>query len=306
MMTFAEKERECERVFDADGPFWHVYTDGSAVADIFVDDEQMREAMIALAVCAVLFKKAELVTFELMSNHVHLIMRGEREDCLEFFRMFKKRLVRHSMATDIIIDWNKFEPQILGIATVKDLRNEIIYTNRNAYVANRRYTPFNYPWGGGWAYFTPVIGLLSTTNISEMGARKLRELTHYRNVEELASLRFIGDVPFIPSFCRVDIGESVFQDARSYFHALTRNAESFSQVAERLKDSVFLTDDEMFVVAAKNAQEMFSRKLGLLTSDQKTQLAGKLHYEYKASNRQIRRILNLDLTLLDEMFPVGR
>jgi REP element-mobilizing transposase RayT len=113
MMTFAEKERECERVFDADGPFWHVYTDGSAVADIFVDDEQMREAMIALAVCAVLFKKAELVTFELMSNHVHLIMRGEREDCLEFFRMFKKRLVRHSMATDIIIDWNKFEPQIL-------------------------------------------------------------------------------------------------------------------------------------------------------------------------------------------------
>ena len=306
MMTFVEKERDCERIFEDNGPFWHICTDGSAVADIFQDDEQMREGMIALAVCAVLFKKAELITFELMNNHVHLIVRGEREDCLEFFGMFKRRLVRRSLAVGRAVDWSKFEAQILNIETLKALRNEIVYTNRNAYVANRKYTPFNYPWGGGWAYFTPMIGLLPTLSLSELGAIKARELTHYRNVEELESLRFVGDVPFIPSFCRVDIGESMFQDARSYFHALTRNAESFSQVAARLKDSVFLTDDEMFVVAAKNAQEMYSRKLGLLTTDQKVQLASKLHYEYKASNRQIRRILNLDLALLDEMFPVGR
>ena len=303
MMTFAEKEQRCESAFEVNGPFWHLYTDGSAVADIFQNDEQMREGMIALAVCAAMYRDAEMITFELMSNHVHFIMRGLEIECLEFFRQFKRRLIRRFMTMGRAVDWQRFEAQILGIPTLKDLRNEIVYVNRNAYVANRKYTPFNYPWGGGWAYFTPVIDLLPVASIQDIGARKARELTHFRGVEELTSLRFVGDVPFIPSFCRVDIGQSMFQDARSYFHALTRNSESFSQVASRLKDSVFLTDDEMFVVAARSAQEMFSRKLNLLAPDHKIQLATKLHYEYKASNRQLRRILNLDLALLNELFP---
>ena len=35
----------------------------------------------------------------------------------------------------------------------------------------------------------------------------------------------------------------MFRDARSYFNSLTRNAEAFSQIASRLKDSIFLTDE---------------------------------------------------------------
>ena len=113
----------------------------------------------------------------------------------------------------------------------------------------------------------------------------------------------MGDVPFIPSFCRIDIGQSMFQDARSYFHALTRNAEAYSQVALRLKDKVFLTDDEMFVVASRYASDEFSVKLRMLTPDQKIQLARKLHYDYNASNNQIRRLLNLNIAVLNELFP---
>ena len=114
---------------------------------------------------------------------------------------------------------------------------------------------------------------------------------------------FVPSVPFIPSFCRVDIGQCMFQDARSYFHALSRNAEAYSQIASRLKDTVFLTDDEMFVVAAKLAETDFSTKLRQLTPDQKISLARKLHYDYNASNGQVRRILSLDLAIVNELFP---
>ena len=303
MVTFAEKEKICEKIFNENGPFWHIYTDGSVMNNIFSDNEDLREGMTALAVCAILFDKAELVTFELMNNHVHLIMKGTSEDCLEFFEMFKKRLKRWAQRKGLTIDWNKFEAQILSIDSLKDLRNEIIYTNRNAYVANRAYTPFSYPWGGGWAYFNPVIDLLPVASVSDMGCTKVRELTHYRDVREIAAIQFVGDVPFIPSFCRVDIGQSMFQDARSYFHALTRNVEAYSQIASRLKDTVFLTDDEMYVVASKCAEEMCSTKLRMLTPDQKIQLARKLHYDYNASNSQLRRILNLDIGILNELFP---
>lgn len=303
MMTFAEKERVCERAFDENGPFWHVYTDGSIMIDLFSSDEEKKEGMIALAVCSVLFREVDLVTFELMHNHVHLIMRGAREECLEFFDMFKRRLKRVFQRLGRAIDWDRFEAQILEIETLKALRNEIIYVNRNAYVANHRYTPFSYPWGGGWAYFNPVIELLPIKSVCEMGARRVRELTRFREVDQIRDLKFVGDVPYIPSFCRIDVGQSVFQDARSYFHALSRNAEAYSQIASRLKDSVFLTDDEMFVVAARCAESEFSTMLRVLTPDQKIQLARKLHYNYNASNGQLRRILSLDIAVINELFP---
>lgn len=303
MMTFAEKERVCERAFDENGPFWHVYTDGSIMIDLFSSDEEKKEGMIALAVCSVLFREVDLVTFELMNNHVHLIMRGASEECLEFFDMFKRRLKRVFQRLGRAIDWDRFEAQILEIETLKALRNEIIYVNRNAYVASHRYTPFSYPWGGGWAYFSPVIELLPIKSVCEMGARRARELTRFRKVDEIGDLKFVGDVPYIPSFCRIDVGQSVFQDARSYFHALSRNAEAYSQIASRLKDTVFLTDDEMFVVAARCAESDFSTKLRLLTPEQKIQLARKLHYDYNASNGQVRRILSLDIAVINELFP---
>jgi hypothetical protein len=189
------------------------------------------------------------------------------------------------------------------VETLQALRNEIIYANRNAYVANNNYTPFSYPWGGGWAYFSPVIYKLPIKSVKEVGVNKVRKLTHYRHVSDLAALKFVSDVPFIPSFCRVDIGEQMFHDARSYFHSLTRNVEAFSQIASRLKDSVFLTDDEMFVVAARCASEMFSAKLNTLTPDQKIQLARKLHFDYNASNQSLRRVLKLEISILNEMFP---
>ena len=154
-------------------------------------------------------------------------------------------------------------------------------------------------------YFSPVVDLVSTKSVPEVGICRVRELTHYRDVYDLMSLKFIGDVPFVSSFCRIDLGERMFQDPRSYFNLLTRNAESFSQIASRLKDSIFLTDDELFVIAVKCAAEDYSTKLSLLTHEQKIQLARKLHYQYKTSNQLLRRVLKLDISVLNEMFPTA-
>lgn len=306
MKTFAEKERTCEFAFEECRSFWHVYTDGTGMGDIFCCEEDFKMGMTLLAVCAAVCLKTDLITFELMSNHVHLIMRGESDDCLLFFETYKRRLKRLFTKMGRVVDWDCFQSHIIEIETLRALRNEIIYVNRNAYVANYKYTPFSYPWGGGWAYFSPVINLLPIKSVLEVGYNRVRTLTHYREVSDLAALKFVGDVPFIPSFCRIDIGERMFQDARSYFHSLTRNAEAFSQIASRLKDVVFMTDDEMFVVAARCAAEMFSSKLNVLTPDQRIRLARKLHFDYNASNQQLRRVLKLDISVLDEMFPPVR
>ena len=304
MLTFAEKERECERIFEKSGPFWHLYTDGRVMEDFLCTEEDFKTAMTALAVAAVLFKKVRIITFELMSNHIHMILNGEAEDCLELFERFKARLRRILKTNGRIINWDAFKADILPIETLNALRNEIIYANRNAFVANPQFTPFNYPWGGGCAFFQPYFNRLPAISLRELGFNKARELTHFREIRLIEDLKFFGDIVFIPSFCRTDIGESMFRDARSYFNSLTRNAEAFSQIAQRLKDSVFLTDEEMYATATMYAEKTYgNRQLSLLNPEQKIQLSKELHFKYNASNQQIRRLLKLDISILNELFP---
>ena len=304
MLTFAEKERKCERIFEKSGPFWHLYTDGRVMEDFLCTEEDFKTAMTALAVAAVLFKKVRIITFELMSNHIHMILNGEAEDCLELFERFKARLRRILKTNGSIINWDAFKADILPIETLNALRNEIIYANRNAFVANPQFTPFNYPWGGGCAFFQPYFNRLPAISLRELGFNKARELTHFREIRLIEDLKFFGDIVFIPSFCKTDIGESMFRDARSYFNSLTRNAEAFSQIAQRLKDSVFLTDEEMYAAATMYAEKTYgNRQLSLLNPEQKIQISKELHFKYNASNQQIRRLLKLDIGILNELFP---
>lgn len=81
--------------------------------------------------------------------------------------------------------------------------------------------------------------------LKEIGFNRSRELTGCRDVARLTQLRFLDDVVFIPSFCSIDIGESLFHDAKTYFYSLTRNIEAFSEIAARLKDKVFVTQNEV-------------------------------------------------------------
>ena len=105
-------------------------------------------------------------------------------------------------------------------------------------------------------------------------------------------------------FCDIKLGESLFRDARSYFNALTRNAEAFSQIASRLKDAVFLTDDELFSAMISFINKEYSiRTAAELSAQQKIDTARHMHFNYNASNQQLRRLLRIDIAILEELFP---
>ena len=304
-LTFSEKESICEREFEMSGPFWHLFNDGKKMQDIYLSDEIFELAETLLAVSCCKYPKVKVITFELMTNHLHLIASGLRAECIALFDDFKQRQQRVFKKTGIIVDWDNFEADIIPIDNLKALRNEIVYTNRNAYVANPGHTPSNYPWGGGYAYFCPLIKYIEAIEFDKLTYDRKRQLAHCRNIDNLSRLRVKDGLGvLVTSFCDISLGERMFQDARSYFNSLTRNAEAFSLIAERLKDSIFLTDEELFNISVKYAETNFGTKtITMLSPEHKIQLAKELHFRYKATNQQIRRILRMDIHILNEMFP---
>ena len=304
-LTFSEKESICEREFEMSGPFWHLFTDGRNAQNIFQVEKDLELGTMLFSVSCCKNPDVRIITFEIMNNHLHIIAAGQRTNCLALFGDYKKRLMRVLPKREHFIEWSVFRADIIPIETLKALRNEIIYVNRNAYVANPRYTPSNYPWGGGYAYFCPLIKNLRTTDFNEMSYDQKRRVAHCRDISQLDRLKFIENMGvLVTSFCDIALGERMFPDARSYFNSLTRNAESFSLIAERLKDSVFLTDDELYHAAVKYVEKNFGIKsLTGISPEQKVQLATELHFRYRATNQQIRRITRLDLQIINEIFP---
>ena len=303
-LSFTEKERICESIFIANGPYWHVYTDGTKMQNIFCCKEEFISGMWCLAAALHLGKDVKALTFELMTNHVHLILAGQQKNCINAFDLFAARLKKAFPKRERAIDWSQFKMDILPIESLQALRNEIIYANRNAFVANPDYTPTSYPWGGGCAYFCPWIQHLKTSSFGELPILTQRGILHTRDIAPFADLKVIDSMPFIPSFCDILLGESIFRDARSYFNSLTRNAEAFSQIASRLKDTIFLTDEELYSVICTYINKEYSVKTpSQLSAQQKIDTARHMHFGYNASNQQLRRMLRMELSILEELFP---
>ncbi len=272
--------------------------------NIFISKEDFIMGMWCLAAAQHLCKSVRVITFELMGNHIHLILAGAKEDCIKVFDIFAARLKKAFPKRQHAIGWSNFKMEILPIESLQALRNEIIYVNRNAFVSNPAYTPDSYPWGGGCAYFCPWLKYLATTPLGELPVLTQRALLHTKKIAPLADLKVIDSMPLIPSFCDIKLGENMFRDATSYFNSLTRNAEAFSQIASRLKDTIFLTDEELYSVICSHISKEYSVKTpSQLSAQQKIDTARHMHFNYNASNHQLRRMLRMDLSILEELFP---
>ena len=290
-------EEACELDFRRKGPYWHLYTPGDLTEILFTCKEEFLVGMNLVAVCLAAVPGLRLITFTLMNNHFHFIIAGNREDVTNFFLMYRKRLKRYLAGMGRYPDLSRLEPDTFEIPDLRALRNEIVYVNRNGYVVQPDHTPYSYPWSAGILYFNPLLEHVPKIPVSDLSQPEQRKLYHSRLVE-LPEHYMAFDGLIVPSsFCRIAEGEAVFRDAHHYFQLLGRNQEVGCGIAKRLGDSSFLTDRTL------SARDYGLRSPSMLPAEAKTELAKKLYFDYKASAKQIKRMLRIEEAILEALFP---
>ena len=325
MKTFAEKERFCETTFASGGPYWHAYTSGKSTPLLFASLTDFAFVMNIIAQTVAVVAGVKILAFEVMDNHFHFVLAAERSAVMEFWTYITRRLGR---AFPLMKD---MELELKPIGSLSSLRNTIVYVNRNGYVANPDHTPFSYPWGTGRHYFLDSPGGIK---LSDCGFNEKREMFRCRTPQlpdewlvlnlptSMASpaktsladrqnppKRPESTVDFVSpsSYCALRFGMAMFRDAHHYFSMLTKNVEAYSELAAELDDGEFLTDAELFTQITKIIREKYGlERLRDLTKAQKLDLARALHYDWRSSNGQIRRILGLTQYEVDSLFPLSR
>jgi len=298
-MTFRENEQHCEQTNLNAGQWWHLYTPGKETPLIFKNDDDYRFAINLLARCIIELPSIHIVAFELMSNHIHIVCCGDHSDILEFFKLFRRRLARYFSKSQNTLP-ESFQPRVKPIEDIVSLRNTIVYVNRNGYVVNPMITPFSYPWGTGKYYFTDF---LIEDKIGNHSIRELRAMLQCDVPGLPSEYKIINSHIAPPSFCAIKLGMALFRDAHHYFNLLSKNVESYSQIATDLDDGEFLTDQELFSELVKILNENYNgSKISALSNAQKLDLARTLHFKYHCSNGQIRRLLGISQYDINQLF----
>ena len=304
---FADKERACQLFFEKKGPLWHMATPGEYQEIIFTCDDDFRFSMTLVADCAWLFPDVEIATYEIMSNHIHLLAWGKRERCQAMFDYFKIRLSRYHKSKERVVDLSRFDCSFFIVEDLNAARNNITYINRNGYVAQSNKTPYSYPWGSNYLYFNGLIPYLENTPYNSLGGREKRKIT-YSRTREFPSNYFIRNGHIAPEcFCYYKEGEKLFRNAHHYFNLLSKNYEAYSQIASTLQDRIMLADEEMYSAVCQICSSRFNVSApSLLKAEERIEVARLMKKGYNASNSQIKRILKLTDYIINELFPIPK
>ena len=289
------------------GPFWHFCTDGTRQQIIFSCDEDFFAAMNVLAICLSLVN-VRLVAFAIMNNHVHLILAGRIELCLEFFRLFTKRLRRYfelKGRKDILFGFECESP--VAIEDARQMQTEIAYVHRNPYVARADVLPYSYRWSSGSIYFNDIVKSFRGIPFAKVPFSRRTEIFQGRVLTMPDNYCWGGDYIIPQSFVDYRLGESFFSNAAEYFIKTSKIQEDHCALLRRYNDSQVLNYEEGYSVAASLSKSRFGNLIpSTLTPQQKTELSKTLKYDYHMSNKQIASILKMDILVLNQMFPLRR
>jgi len=296
------KEEECEMLFRKIGKVYNTNTPENHPI-VFSNDDDFKAGMSILAISAKVFADIRIYAFQLMNNHIHLVVGGKQQRIEEFFAYYVDRLDKYFEKLDKHFekkrDLSNFKLSLFPVNDLAYLRNAIVYVNRNGFVVNNDVTPFTYPWGSSSYFFQPIAKKYYDLVGSTIGCAPLRKIMHTRSCDKHQRLRVVDGYISPFDFCEITTAEKFYRDARQYFYLISRKVEAYSDIAKSIGEAIFYNDNDLYTAAQKIAKDQYgSHDLRTLPSGAKVEMARRLHYDYNATPKQLHRLLNIDVDLL--------
>ena len=303
MMNFTFSTRGYSSSSAAHGPVFHLYTSENYQIILTCEDD-FKMAMNLFALCAALSPDIVILTFELMSNHIHVTIQGEEQAVLAFFALFKRSVQKWLTTAGRALDLSGFTCSLRKLNDACDVRNVISYNNRNGFLANQDETPYSYRWGAGRFFFNPDAKLRYSLESSRMTLTQRRLYLHSHAADKIESIQMLDGYACPMSFCDIEAAEKYYKNASSYFYEISRNLESQKDIANEIGEQIRYTDNELFRVASGICTNYYNAKSPfLLPQEAKIELAKRLHFEWGANKKQLCRLLKMDIRILDTLFP---
>ena len=282
---------------------WLITTDHLTDRIWFRDEEDFKVGMnlVAILACSL---PVEILSFTLMSNHVHFVLAGSYEQVERFINEFKRRYAQHvrkkygvkeflrGNGVDIRPLDGTEESQVWGIA----------YVQMNCVAANICLSPTNYPWGTGNAFFK--VGRTQGRRLDSFSGRARMRLLH--SEQKLPPDWIVGEEGYIlpESYVNVERVESLFRTPKRMNYFLQNSSKAKRRLAAAECPSF---SDQLVLSAIHDLCHSLFRKSSLETMDwkERAELIKQLRYRFSSDPQQLARVTGLSYetvtAMLDEM-----
>ena len=282
---------------------WLITTDHLTDRIWFRDEEDFKVGMnlVAILACSL---PVEILSFTLMSNHVHFVLAGSYGQVERFINEFKRRYAQHvrkKYGVKEFLRGNGVDIRPLD-GTEESQEWGIAYVQMNCVAANICLSPTNYPWGTGNAFFK--VGRTQGRRLDSFSGRARMRLLH--SEQKLPPDWIVGEEGYIlpESYVNVERVESLFRTPKRMNYFLQNSSKAKRRLAAAECPSF---SDQLVLSAIHDLCHSLFRKRSLETMDwkERAELIKQLRYRFSSDPQQLARVTGLSYetvtAMLDEM-----
>ena len=272
--------------------YYHLCTDGWQGGNLFNRVEQFVWGMATMALVALKFKVV-IYSFELMSNHIHIILSATGEVCVELFDFIVRRIRKRLRADGDPQFPDDYGFKLVPIESPEALLRQFLYTARNPY--ERGYSvPGGYMWGSDYLVFNQIGQSVQGDRVDSLPVKKVWELIGSR--EKLPGRWEVHpEFGVLPrNYVRFRKVEEMFGSPKEYVTRLVKDYESLVYAAKELGEDGCLTVEEEKELVRNEVTRLFQgRDIGELSTEEKYRMVTSLCVGLHLSEEGVAKGLGL-------------
>ena len=269
-MDLRQKQKKEYRVLPYG--YYHLCTDGWKEGKLFNTIEQFAYCIAGMALLTIKYG-VQIYAFEIMPNHIHVVLSGTGQHCLESF-YFLIRRTNKKLKTDgypcLPGDyWFKLVP----IEDKNSMRHHLVYLSRNKYEKGDC-TPCGHMWGTGYLLYNQIAPFVVGTKVKDMPVRKVERLVGSRTALP-SEWEIHPELGVLPK-CFVNIGKvkEMFPSVKDYMTLLVKDYESYVHISDSMNEVIQWSESEAKDILYQLCNQMFpTKKLYALSHEEKSKLA---------------------------------
>lgn len=279
-------------------------TDGLKDARLFYDESEYVNAVNSISLLDLLFP-VKVHEYEVMRNHLHLLLSGKGTHCVDSFDYLKMRISKRLREDGRPLLPPGYDFRLIPVADEEQMRRNIVYIARNAFEV-QEVMPGGYLWGSSLLHYSGLPRLFEGIRAGDYSQRALHRM--FRSELPIPPDRLIhpGLGMALPQgFVDLGVFHKVFPTAKDYSVRLVKDYEAYVELADQMGESISFSFEEARDIVD---QELARAGLSLdgLSSDDRCRFAVQIHRKYRLSVPVLSRILFVPVHVIDQALRAKR
>lgn len=257
----------------------------------FRDEEDFKVAMNYVAIEAARHPDVLVLAFILMSNHVHFVLKGQRNQVVTFINDFKSRYskyYRRKYGVKEFLRGNGLDVKPIPYDE-EAVERAIAYVLMNCVAAGICTHPSQYPWGTGALYFCPEPK--DSLRICNLSIRARNRLMHSES-DAVPGDWSIGEERYVlPSaYVGTKEVERLFRTPQRFNYFLNSSSKAQKRIAADENLPAF-RDQTILAALPDLCRSLFQKeRFEALQPEQQAEFARQIRFRFSADATQIARV----------------